>query len=42
VREEWAREHGLEGVDGPDYDRHLDTVLQRIGATDRASDLNRP
>ena len=42
VREEWATEHGLEGVDGPDYDRHLDTVLQRIGATDRASDLNRP
>jgi Choline dehydrogenase and related flavoproteins len=29
VREEWAREHGLEGVDGPDYDRHLDAVSQR-------------
>ena len=42
VREEWARAHGLEGVDGPEYDRHLDTVLQRIGATDRASDLNGP
>src|SRR5438067_576205 len=24
VREQWAREFGLEGVDGPDYDRHLD------------------
>ena len=24
VREEWAQEHGLEGVDGPEYDRHLD------------------
>ena len=42
VREEWAREHGLEGVDGSDYDRHLDAVLERIGATDKASDLNGP
>jgi choline dehydrogenase-like flavoprotein len=42
VREQWAREHGLEGVDGPDYDRHLDTVLGRIGATDALSDLNGP
>jgi choline dehydrogenase-like flavoprotein len=42
VREQWAREFGLEGVDGPEYDRHLDHVLQRIGATDRASDLNGP
>jgi len=42
VREQWAREHGLEGVDGADYDRHLDTVLQRIGATDACSDLNGP
>jgi choline dehydrogenase-like flavoprotein len=42
VREQWAREFGLEGVDGPEYDRHLDHVLERIGATDRASDLNGP
>jgi choline dehydrogenase-like flavoprotein len=42
VREQWAREYGLEGVDGPEYDRHLDHVLRRIGATDRASDLNGP
>src|SRR3712207_2363060 len=42
VREEWAREHGLEGVDTADYDRHLDAVLERIGATDKASDLNEP
>ncbi|HEY6639072.1 MAG TPA: GMC family oxidoreductase, partial [Solirubrobacterales bacterium] len=39
VREEWAG-HGLEGVDGPEYDRHLDTVLERINANDRCSDLN--
>jgi choline dehydrogenase-like flavoprotein len=42
VREQWAREHGLEGVDGPEYERHLDAVLDRIGATDELSDLNGP
>jgi choline dehydrogenase-like flavoprotein len=42
VREQWAREHGLEGVDGPEYDRHLDRVLERIGATPDCSDLNGP
>jgi choline dehydrogenase-like flavoprotein len=42
VREQWAREFGLEGVDGPEYERHLDTVLERIGATDALSDLNGP
>src|SRR3954470_15619360 len=39
VREQWA-EHGLEGVDGPEYDRHLDAVLERINANDRCSELN--
>ena len=42
VRSDWANRHGLEGLDGADYDRHLDTVLERIGATDRCSDLNGP
>jgi choline dehydrogenase-like flavoprotein len=42
VREQWAREHGLEGVDSPDYERHLDAVLERVGATDALSDLNGP
>src|SRR5256714_9078797 len=42
VREQWAREYGLDGVDGTDYERHLDTVLTRIGATDELSDLNGP
>jgi choline dehydrogenase-like flavoprotein len=42
VREQWAREFGLEGVDGPEYDAHLDAVLERIHATDEASDLNGP
>jgi choline dehydrogenase-like flavoprotein len=42
VREQWATEHGLEGVDGADYERHLGAVLERIGATDELSDLNGP
>jgi choline dehydrogenase-like flavoprotein len=42
VREQWARQHGLEGLDGPEYDRHLDAVLDRISATDAHSDLNGP
>jgi acyl-CoA reductase-like NAD-dependent aldehyde dehydrogenase/choline dehydrogenase-like flavoprotein len=42
VREEWAREHGLDGLDGPDYDRCLDEVMTRIGATDSCSELNGP
>lgn len=42
VREQWAQEFGLEGVDGPEYDRHLDTVMERIGATGDCSDYNGP
>ena len=42
VREQWAREHGLEGLDGPEFDRHLDAVWQRLGVTDTCSDLNGP
>jgi choline dehydrogenase-like flavoprotein len=40
VREGWAREHGLAGVDGPDFDRHLDAVWERLGVNDRCSHLN--
>src|SRR4051812_37723612 len=42
VREQWAREFGLEGLDGPDYDRHLDAVMTRINATNECSELNGP
>src|SRR5205085_322644 len=42
VREEWAREHGLAGVDGPEWEEHLAAVLGRLGATDTVSDLNGP
>jgi acyl-CoA reductase-like NAD-dependent aldehyde dehydrogenase/choline dehydrogenase-like flavoprotein len=40
VREEWAREFGLEGVDGADFDHHLDAVLARLDASEDCSDLN--
>jgi acyl-CoA reductase-like NAD-dependent aldehyde dehydrogenase/choline dehydrogenase-like flavoprotein len=42
VRDEWARDFGLEGLDGADFDRHLDAVLERIAANDECSDLNGP
>ena len=42
VREQWAKEHGLEGVDTDAFDRHLDAVWTRINANDRCSDLNGP
>jgi choline dehydrogenase-like flavoprotein len=42
VREEWERDHGLEGLAGPEFDRHLDEVSARIGVTDRCSDANGP
>src|SRR4051794_29642234 len=42
VREQWANEHGLEGLDGPDYDRHLDAIFERLSVNDRCSDLNGP
>src|SRR5918995_81252 len=40
VREQWAKDHGLEGVDGPDFDRHLDAVWNRISTNPECSDLN--
>ena len=40
VREQWARDHGLEGLDGPEFDRHLDAVWERLSVTDLCSDLN--
>ena len=42
VREQWAREFGLEGLDTADFDRHLDAVFARISANDRCSELNGP
>jgi acyl-CoA reductase-like NAD-dependent aldehyde dehydrogenase/choline dehydrogenase-like flavoprotein len=42
VREQWARDFGLEGLDGAEFDRHLDAVIDRLGVNDRCSDLNGP
>jgi choline dehydrogenase-like flavoprotein len=42
VREQWAGEHGLEGVDGPEFDRHLDAIWQRNSVNDQCSDFNGP
>ena len=42
VRREWASEFGLDDVDGPEFDRHLETVLARMKANDDCSDFNGP
>jgi choline dehydrogenase-like flavoprotein len=42
VRQEWASEHGLDDVATPEFDRHLEVVLARMGANDRCSDFNGP
>ncbi|WP_102143590.1 GMC family oxidoreductase N-terminal domain-containing protein [Mycobacterium hubeiense] len=42
VREQWAREFGLDGVDGPEFDRHTDAVWTRLGVNADCSDLNGP
>ena len=41
VRREWA-EHGLADVDTPEFDRHLEAVLARMGANADCSDFNGP
>jgi choline dehydrogenase-like flavoprotein len=40
VRSRWATEHGLHGLDGAEFDAHLDAVLERISATSDCTDLN--
>jgi len=42
VRREWASEHGLTDVDTPEFDRHLEAVLARMGANADCSDFNGP
>jgi len=42
VREEWAREHGLEGLDGPEFDAHLDAVSERLEVNGECSDMSGP
>src|SRR6266511_262497 len=42
VRRQWEAEHGLDGLDGAEFDRHLHAVLARIKANDKCSDYNGP
>ncbi len=42
VRREWATQFGLEDVDTPEFDRHLEAVLARMKANDQCSDFNGP
>ncbi len=40
IRREWA-EHGIEGIDQPSYEEHIDAVWQRLGVNDTATSQNR-
>jgi choline dehydrogenase-like flavoprotein len=40
IRREWAA-HGVDGLDDPAYDEHIDAVMKRINATDAATTQNR-
>ncbi len=40
VRQEWADEYGLEDVNTPDFDRHIDSVWQRSLVNNECSELN--
>jgi choline dehydrogenase-like flavoprotein len=42
IRREWALEHGLEGLDGAGFDRHLDAIWTRLQVNEECSDLNGP
>jgi choline dehydrogenase-like flavoprotein len=40
IRREWAA-MGIEGIDQPDYDRHIDAVWKRLSVNDTATSHNR-
>ena len=40
IREEWAR-MGVEGIDEPAYEEHIDAVWRRLGVNDTATSQNR-
>jgi len=40
IREEWAA-MGVEGIDQPGYEQHIDSVWQRLGVNDTATSQNR-
>lgn len=40
VREEWERQHGIDGIDTREFDRYLDVVERNISASPRTSYYN--
>ena len=40
IREEWAA-MGIEGIDEPGYEEHIDAVWRRLGVNDTATSQNR-
>ena len=40
VRQEWADEYGLEDVNTPDFDRHIDSIWERSKVNHDCSELN--
>jgi choline dehydrogenase-like flavoprotein len=42
VRDEWQREHGLDGVAGAEFDAHMDAVMRRLRVNGECSDFNGP
>jgi choline dehydrogenase-like flavoprotein len=41
IRKEWA-EHGVEGIDGLEYEQHIDAVWERLQVNVEATSQNRP
>jgi choline dehydrogenase-like flavoprotein len=40
IRSEWAA-MGIAGIDGPDYERHIDSVWERLSVNEQATEQNR-
>ncbi|MFZ0699984.1 MAG: GMC family oxidoreductase N-terminal domain-containing protein [Thermoplasmata archaeon] len=40
ARAEWARDGGMEGIDGADFDRHLQAVAERLHVSTAESQIN--
>jgi choline dehydrogenase-like flavoprotein len=40
IRREWAA-MGVEGIDSPDYEQHIDAIWKRLGVNDTATSQNR-
>jgi choline dehydrogenase-like flavoprotein len=40
IRREWAQ-MGVEGIDDPDYERHIDAIWERLGVNEAATSQNR-